>query len=321
MKKITKKNIVAIIITVVLVVILISQINLSDIYLIVNNLRPVYFVFAFLIFLLSQFLRAIRFKILINRPVTLLSLFKVTSLGIMANQLLPARTGEVSYLYLFRKVYGLSLGRSASILISARILDLLTIIVLFLLSLFLLVETQETKMKIFILGVVILVVVILILSLLLFAASKILKLIKKIMILINLQNYRFSNYSYNVLQSIISNLSVIKSLKVFLPSVLFSFFIWLAMYFLTYVLVRGLGLELSFFEGVFVATFALITSILPIHGLVGFGTTEGFWAIGMLLLGYSKGLAISSGFGIHVIILFFSLITALFSFLTIEFKK
>lgn len=321
MIKITKKRIIAFIVSVVLVLVLITQINLNDIRLIINNLNPIYFVFSFLIFLLSQFLKSVRFRILINRPINFLSLFKITSLGIIANQILPARTGELSYPYLFKKVFGFQLGQGAVVLIIARILDLFSIIILWLLSVFLVINNQEIAIKLLFSGLIILLLVLTVLLLLFFAGLKILKLIKKIIILLKIQNYKFSNYLYNGLQVIINNLLTIKSSGMFFLSVLFSFLIWISMYCLTYTIVRSLGLGLSFFEGVFVSTFPLITSVLPIHGLVGFGTTEGAWTIGMLLLGEPKGLAISSGFGLHFIVLFFSSITALYSFLTIKFKE
>ena len=321
MGKLVKRIIIAIIVSIALVVFLISQIDLDDVYLIINNLRPVYFVFAFLVFLLSQFLRAARFKFLSNGSAGLLSFFKITSIGVMANQILPARTGELSYPYLFKKVHGLSMGRGISVLISARILDLFIVIIFFLSSLFLVIENQAVKAKVFILGAVAFLIAILIFLLLFFAGFKILKLIKKLIRLIKIQNHRFVNYIYKGLEKVINNLSVIKSPKTFFPLILFSFSIWLTMYFWAFLSIRSLGLELNFLESVFVATFCFITSILPIHSLVGFGTTEGSWAIGMLLLGYSKGIAIASGFGFHIIVLFFALITALYSIITIKFKK
>ncbi|MFZ5559789.1 MAG: lysylphosphatidylglycerol synthase transmembrane domain-containing protein [Patescibacteria group bacterium] len=318
MRKTAKRNIIALIITIILVSILISQINLNDVYLIIKNLKPVYFIFAFLIFILSNIFRAIRFRFLLQKPIGFLSLFKITSIGIMVNQILPARAGELSYPYLFKKTHNISLEEGFSLLISTRIFDLLVIVILFLLSLFLVIRDGIVKVKILILGIIALVITILIALILLFAGNWILRQIRKIAG--KKLNYKFVKSFYNGLGKIINNLSAIKSPKLFFPLILFSVFIWLTMYFLNYILVRSLGLEFGFFENVFVATFCLITSVLPIHGFIGLGTTEGSWAIGMLLLGYSKGIAITSGFGIHIINLFFSLIVAVFSFLTIKFK-
>ncbi len=308
----------ALVITVVLVGILISQINLNDVYLLTKNLKPVYLIFAFLVFILSNFLRAMRFKFLIEEPAGLFSLFKITSIGIMLNQVLPARAGELSYPYLFKKAHNISLGKGFSLLISTRIFDLLVIIVLFLLSLLLVINDQALKIKIFIIGVLALIIIVVIMLILLFAGNWFLRQVGKIT---NKFNYKLVKYFYGGLEKVISDLAKIKSPKLFFPLILSSVLIWLSMYFLNYLVVRGLGLELYFFENVFVATFCLITSVLPIHSFIGFGTTEGSWTIGMLLLGYAKGLAITSGFGLHLINLFFSLVVFLFSWLTLKFKE
>ena len=51
--------------------------------------------------------------------------------------------------------------------------------------------------------------------------------------------------------------------------------------------------------------------ILPIKSIGGFGTTEGSWAIGLILLGITKKSAIQAGFVIHI----FALINVIFLFL------
>ena len=40
----------------------------------------------------------------------------------------------------------------------------------------------------------------------------------------------------------------------------------------------------------------------------GFGIIEGGWALGFMIMGISKGVAISSGFSIHIVLLIFALV-------------
>jgi uncharacterized membrane protein YbhN (UPF0104 family) len=56
------------------------------------------------------------------------------------------------------------------------------------------------------------------------------------------------------------------------------------------------------------STFSLLTTILPFQGIGGFGTMEGGWTIGFMLFGMSKDLAIISGFGVHIITIFYFLV-------------
>ena len=63
---------------------------------------------------------------------------------------------------------------------------------------------------------------------------------------------------------------------------------------------RGMDIRLTFFQTVFVSSIVLLTLIMPIKSFGGFGTTEGAWAIGMMVLGFSKEISIRSGFVIHL---------------------
>ncbi|MFN3946781.1 MAG: flippase-like domain-containing protein [Aquificaceae bacterium] len=60
-------------------------------------------VFAFLLYSLSQIFRSIRWKLLI-KGVSFFDLFLINSANIMFNNLLPARTGEVSWFYYLKRI-------------------------------------------------------------------------------------------------------------------------------------------------------------------------------------------------------------------------
>ena len=66
------------------------------------------------------------------------------------------------------------------------------------------------------------------------------------------------------------------------------------------VIMRGISIELSFFQVIFISSIGIVFMILPIKSIGGFGTTEGSWALGMMLLGYGKEAAIESGFVVHI---------------------
>jgi uncharacterized protein (TIRG00374 family) len=66
----------------------------------------------------------------------------------------------------------------------------------------------------------------------------------------------------------------------------------------------GLGPELDFLQAVFGSSLAVLTNILPVNGLAGFGTQEAGWVAGFGLLGVGREAALTSGVAVHLAQLF-----------------
>lgn len=94
MKKIIAK-LSAIVITVVLVALLLSQISIGDVAKTLTSIESIYLVIGFILYLCSYFFRALRFHILLNNKDSIKHLFSIVCAHNMANNILPARTGEV----------------------------------------------------------------------------------------------------------------------------------------------------------------------------------------------------------------------------------
>ncbi|RLI91706.1 MAG: hypothetical protein DRO89_03410 [Candidatus Altiarchaeales archaeon] len=116
-------------------------------------------------------------------------------------------------------------------------------------------------------------------------------------------------------------LKAIKSKRVILYSSLFSILIWVSLYLVDYVLLRGMGLNLTIERVILGSTLSLFTIILPVQGLMGFGTIEGGWAIGFMAMGISKEVAIVSGFGVHIILMIYVLILGGCGLQSIKFRR
>jgi len=68
---------------------------------------------------------------------------------------------------------------------------------------------------------------------------------------------------------------------------------------------------LNFWQAIFISSIGIAFLILPIKSIGGFGTSEGSWAIGMVLLGFNKTTGIQTGFVTH----FFALMNVILLFL------
>ncbi len=100
--------------------------------------------------------------------------------------------------------------------------------------------------------------------------------------------------------------------------IIISFGIWLSLYSFIYALVTAININLYFFAVLLASTFALFTTVLPIQGIGGFGTMESGWAIGFIAVGLTKGVAISSGFVVHIVILLYCLILGLIGLISMR---
>jgi uncharacterized membrane protein YbhN (UPF0104 family) len=90
----------------------------------------------------------------------------------------------------------------------------------------------------------------------------------------------------------------------FVLSLLLRFLKYLSLFFLLYALLgsRGFLLEpANFWKCVLGLTGAELTSALPVKGLAGFGTWESAWALTLGFLGFDAQTAILSGIGVHLV--------------------
>ena len=127
-KKRLFKSLAAILITIVLVFLLLSQIDIGDILSVLSRFSLYSFLtVAFVLFLIYS-LKATRYHLLISSSIP--SLFNVAALHSLYRELLPANTGELSYFY-FMKKNGVKAGDSIVGFITVRVLDFIIVALIF----------------------------------------------------------------------------------------------------------------------------------------------------------------------------------------------
>jgi len=103
-------------------------------------------------------------------------------------------------------------------------------------------------------------------------------------------------------------------------SALISAMIWIILYSVNYALITAMGINLPLEAVFFASTFFFMISILPIQGIGGFGTLEGSWTISFMAAGVTKEAAISSGFLVHLIQIFYLIALFLIGFIWLQKK-
>jgi len=290
---------------------LFSQVRTEDI---IATLTQIYIpaVFAYMaVALLGAWLRAWRYKWLLQpRPIGWGNILLATFIRNSLIDLLPARIGSLSFIYVLNKRLNFAFEAATSTFVVAFILDFLT------LSPFLVTAISAVGLgSELISGPALLLISLAFFGLIFFALWKIVPLARvllsayrRILSLAALQEKKYARLSLDKFELTIKSLSLIRKRRLFFPVFLLSLLIRLAkyisVYFLFFGVLRSQGImlsNLSFWVFILGISGAELTSAFPIKGLAGFGTWESAWALTFRLMGFDARLAILSGIGVHLL--------------------
>jgi len=298
-------------VSVLLIGLLFSRIQTKDLTRTLANLHwPSLFAYIG-ISLFSAWLRAWRYKWLLQpRPISWGNMFLVTFIRNCFDDLLPARIGSLSYIYVLNKRLEFSFESAASTFVVAFVYDFLTLSPFLALAIFIVglgtsaVSTPgllASSLLFFLIIFIILWQIIPILRVLLRIYQFLLRLVKA-------NNNKKARHSMAKLQMAVDSVAEIRKRRIDVPLFLLSLLIRLgkyaSLYFLLFSLLRSHGFslrDLSFWKTILGITGAEMTSALPIKGLADFGTWESAWAVAFLLMNFEAGLAVISGIGVHLI--------------------
>lgn len=299
------------VITVALLVLLLSRTSFGDIAATLKSIRLDYLGIGFLLYMMSYLFRTMRFTILLNKKINFREMFKVECLHNAANNIMPARTGELSYVYLIKKWYNVPLNDGTASLIVARVMDYITISLLFFIALGI---ERFPGINIWIIWAILAFLGLLFILLLLMVFYKnFINLPGSIFNKIGLVNNRAAKYLLEKSNSLITGLQSMGSHHTMFGSFLVSMAIWVIIALMYWVLGKGMNLSLNFTEMIVATTFFELATVLPVSGLGGFGTSESGWVIGLVIMGISLKSSINMGFSLHIITLVFSIIMGLVS--------
>jgi uncharacterized membrane protein YbhN (UPF0104 family) len=262
-------------------------IPIEDLLKSLQKINPLNLILAFLSYSLSQLFRTLRWKILI-KDLPFFHLFLINSANIMFNNLLPARTGELSWFY-YLKQLKVNLSLSLWTFFIGRLYDLFSLLFLLFLSL---------------------------------------AFLKVIMLLPSLMLFIFA-LSLPWLYFIIPPFGKLKDLKVFiknetsfkLVSMIFSLsLLSTTTKFVSLLLLLDLG-HVSLYKSFLAFLGGELSSVLPIHSFMGFGTYELAFGLPLKVIGESLKEWLKLGFLFHNFLLISSLVWGVSSALILSTKR
>ncbi len=303
-----KKYVVGAVITIVLLGILLSMIELETLGYTLGSVNPIYLLLGFMLYILIFILRAVRLNIILENKVSVRSLLNILFVHNMLNNIIPARMGELSYVYFLKEKENLPLNYGLSSLMIARIFDIIGIAFLFLISFFIVRDLPIFVTNCLMLVGVVLGLIFLFIIMLLFYNERFLVFLEKFAKKTRLDRIKYTRMALEKSEETLENFKIITSKKIIVASFILSLAIWFMASIMTYIFLMEMNVYLSIWKIFIASGIIVITTILPFHSVGGFGTIESIWTATYVALGVSTQTAIATGLGIHLIIVMYFLI-------------
>ncbi|MBI5147796.1 MAG: flippase-like domain-containing protein [Parcubacteria group bacterium] len=272
---------------------------------------------AFAAYLAVNFFRAWRFYFVLGGKAPLGRLYNIASVHAMINNILPARTGELSYVYLIRKNGGVSDAENVYSLIVSRVFDMLTASGLVMLSVFFVSYSLQNAREAAALAMFGFLAVALLFLAFVFWEKRLFAAAEAVARFLTLDRFAVVGRFLAGFGEVTAKLADVRRYENFVKLSYLSVFLWILIFLMFWLTFLALGLEISFWQSVFVVAFPAAVSLLPVQPIGGFGAYEASAMLGLMMLGFDKETAFAAGLASHVITLLFSVIAGIIGYVFI----
>jgi len=261
--------------------------------------------------LLSVWLRAWRYRLLL-RPQTCSwgGMLLATLVRNSFDDLLPARLGSLSYIYILNQRLAVPFEAATSSFVVAFVLDFLTLGPFLVLAILAAGAVAVPLSKGILLAAALgfFLLTGLVLWKLAPLAGLAVRLVQNLLRLFRQTDKLWARRATEKLGEVRNSLDRVHGAGVMAVVFIQSLFIRLAKYISIYCLLSGLlhsqargPSDFSFWKTILGLTGAEFTAALPVKGIAGFGTWETAWTYTFRLLGFPQDLSVISGLGVHLI--------------------
>ncbi len=311
------RTLVLLVLALIIIYLLLSGIDLGKTIEAMKGSNPALMLLASLVYCLSNFFKALRFKVMLSGSgVSLFRMFVISGYQNFFNQIMPARTGELTFLYYSKSMAGIKASSSLHVLLVSRMADLVVVAIFFIVSL--LVFSGGHASPLLLASAVFMGLVSLFflfrLSLAVIIGRKIFDLLVSLFRLESRSAVKKINEKIDMLMEEFSD----RRMRRIMPIIaLTSLLVWGALYTFSFLTIRAFNVDISYLAAIVGSTGAVLTNVLPINSFGSFGTLEAGWTGGFLFVGMSMQDAVTTGFGSHLINFFVGALIALVCFLIV----
>ncbi len=306
--------IVSAILTIALLVYLFLNLDWAALQTAFVNLHAGWLALALSTYFVNIILRALRFKSLVySRTVAVRELLPIVSLHNMFIYLMPAKSGDISFVFLSKGRLKTSLAEGAATLLAARFYDF--VVVALLLALALPLAGGQIPAAIFQAS--------LLFCLLVFLGAAVILLFLRAPVSSRemAAKHQYMSRALAAWNKFVAGLREIQSREGHARIALLTVGIWLCQYMIAYSIARSLGYEISLYHISVIMLIMVPLTLLPFQGFANIGTHELGWTSAFLLFGYSYDAALAIAVGSHFFMLAFILFYGTLSLIALRFLE
>lgn len=306
--------------TLLILYILVSQINFKDVALVFNKIKPEYLLAAFLAYLGLNLARTYRFYRLLHSQVNFWKLFVISFSHAFINSVMPARTGELAYVYYVKREPAVSFGNNVASLFISRAFDTLTVVLFTLLSVSFILGAIADKTRVIFATFTGGALIVALFAFFIFWETKVIWLTDFMFSILQLKKFDAGNKILEKIKEALGAIRDVRTPRLFFDTILSSFGVWVCVYLMAWFVALGFGIQVSFWGAVFMTGLPALANILPFYTIGNFGIFEGSKSLALVLMGFDKELAISFSFISHVAEISLFLLPGIISYLILARK-
>jgi glycosyltransferase 2 family protein len=307
-------RIISFVIATVIVIFMLSLVSWSKFLGLLAQLSPLSLIAAFLLYVLLNFWRSLRYIALLDRDDILV--WRVFPIALYHNflvRLLPFKLGEVTYIVLMRNRLDVSMKEGVSSLFGSRLLELLVIILVAAISLLLSGEILPNQS-----GLAFILVVGSLLGGMLgfYYMGAIIRFV--IGLLRSQSSISFLGKIAERLESLAEEFDRLRHPHIFAKALFWSIFTYGSSFGVNWILLQAVGVQVDVVTLVILVSLGMFATAFPFN-ISGFGVVELSWAYGLtLLLGYAGDEAVAIGLMLNGYQLICAAISGLVAYLLLQ---
>ncbi len=294
-----------------LIALLLRQIHPRDVLDLLLGVNLAWFLLACGWYAFTNTLRAYRFGVMLELPgwLTPLSILPEMFALSFLNNVLPGRTGELSFPYFMYKRHDMPVGESASSLIAARVFDYVAVAILYVVFTLFELDNLDPRAARVVSGVgVLLAVSILFLAGAPWFTTIAVRIANRVFAMVGRADSSLARMVNSVGDQAALTFRRMRNVRTYSLTFAWSIAIWLATFAWFWSLMQAIGVGRSYPLVVVGSTFASLAKAIPFVTIGGFGAHEAGWTIGFSLTGMETTTAIATGFAVNILTLVMSVV-------------
>ena len=308
------------VLAVIIAYFLLKEIDLQEIPQTLSRLSIKALLIGFTCYCVLVLAKALRFRALLNLDSGVHQVFPILALHTFWGNILPMRTGDVSYIYLMQRRQKVDATQGIASLLVASLIDLILLIGLVIATVWLLRNELPNSLTVTLLSLSLLLIgsaLITVFVLVAVAPNVCIKLADRCASPLLRLEKRPVSWVVNKGLQVLQELTAFRSNRRFLEVWIYSLMCIVIRFGFQCYLVAEMGVDVPMLQVLFALAFTNVFNLLPIQTVGNFGTTEFPFVWLLIHFGTSVEVATVTGFSLHILILLYCLPLGLYGF----FKK